>query len=452
MTGTPIQEGVLLTQESKATTSSIKTSQNSSEPDDGPTESHSSLTRSHDSLLTSQEPGLATPPRPALVDEQMIEKNENIDAISPSKSDPPIDSLSFTPKSLSDVFLSVTPPVRVQFLLSFLTILIKVFYHHDRVAETDLLTFYSNLAVDSAEKPDHAPLQVSQLLIEASRLVAKEDLDGLLSVFFKIISMGDSSTEVCYVSLDYTIIMNKLDRPAETERVLNQIFYSKRATRPFDPIKVDRDLARDLQDVYVWLKKTLSTCQRLQGRVNQSLQTLLTTLETAQAVFGVNSLSYFHAAFLLRRFYSCNYQQATSSTLKLYREEEKKYSAIFLSVLESLYCNSKSGSDGGGGGGKQACSAECLHMGVILWAQGALEETVAVFEAFAELRAKITGEDDILVKKARRATALAKEEWDLSQNVQRRKEDVLKFGTIVFPRKVKDLMFLLEKEEVEEET
>lgn len=90
-------------------------------------------------------------------------------------------------------------------------------------------------------------------------------------------------------------------------------------------------------------------------------------------------------------------------------------------------------------------------MGEILWAQGALEEAVAVFEAFAELRAKIMGEDDILVKKARRATALAKEEWEVSQEVNKRKEHVLKFGTIVFPRKVQDLMLLLEEEKKEEE-
>ena len=437
VTGKSIQEGVEATQESKAITSSTEKSQTSPKPDDGLAECDSSRTRSHDPLPTNQEPGLETPPRPTspAVDEQTIEKDNNIDAISSSRRKPTTDSPSFTPKYLNDVFLSVTPPVRVQCLLSLLSILIKGYYNYRRVAEADLLTIYSTLPVDSAKKPDYAPLQASQLLIQASRLAATEDLAAMLSVFLKIISIGDSSTAVCYVSLDYTIIMNKLGRPIETERVINQIFYSKRTAQPIDPIKLDRDLARDLQSAYLWLKKTLSTSQRLQGHVGQSLQTLLTTLETAQAVFGINSLSYFHAAFLLRRFYSCNYQQS-SSTLESSREE-KKYSEMLASALESLYCSSKSGS-----GGKQVCNVEGLQMGVILWAQGALEETVAVFEVFAELSGKIMGEDDVLSRKARRAAALAKEEWELGK--KERREDVLKFGTVIFPRKMEDLALLLE--------
>ena len=435
--GKSIQEGIEATHESKAITSSTDKSQNSPKPDDGFTECDSSRTKSYVLLPANQEPGLETPPWPTspAVDEQTIEKDNNIDAISTSRREPTTDSLSFTPKYLSDVFLSVVPPVRVQCLLSFLSILIKAYYSYHRVAEADLLTIYSTLPVDSAEQPDYAPLQVSQLLIEASRLAATQDLDGMLSVFLKIISIGDSSIQVCFVSLDYTIIMNKLGRPTETERVINQIFYSKRTAQPIDPIALDRDLARDLQSAYVWLKKTLSTSQRLQGHVGQSLQTLLTTLETAQAVFGINSLSYFHAALLLHRFYSCNYQQS-SSTLES-DLEAKKYSEMFASALENLYCSSKSGS-----GGKQVCSVEGLQMGVILWAQGALDETVAVFEAFAELSGRIMGEDDVLSRKARRAAALAKEEWELGK--KKRREDVLKFGTVIFPRKMEDLALLLE--------
>lgn len=434
--GKSIQEGAETTQGSKAITSSTERSQNSPEPDDGLAECDSSRMRSHDPLPTNHEPGLEIPPRltsPA-VDEQPIEKNDNIDAIPPSRREPTTESLSFAPKYLSDVFLSVTPPVRVHFFLAFLSTLIKVYYNHHRVAEADLLAMYSTLPVDSVEQPDYSFLQVSQLLIEASRLAATEDLDGMLAVFLKIISIGGSSAEVCLASLDYAIIMNKLGRPTETERVINQIFYGKRAAQSIDPIKLDRDLARDLASAYVWLKKTLSTSQRLQGHVDQSLQTLLTTLETAQAVFGVNSLSYLHVAFLLRRFYSCNYQQS-SSTLESNREENK-YSDMFISALESLYCSSKSGSDG-----KQVCSVEGLQMGVVLWAQGALEETVAVFEGFAELSGKIMGENDVLSRKARRAAALAAEEWELAK--KERREDVLKFGTAVFPRKIEDLAALL---------
>lgn len=53
------------------------------------------------------------------------------------------------------------------------------------------------------------------------------------------------------------------------------------------------------------------------------------------------------------------------------------------------------------------------------------------------------GEDDALSRKARRAAAMAKEERQLAQ--KERREDVLRFGTIVFPRKTEDLALLLEE-------
>ena len=437
VTETSIQVGKEATRGSKSINSSTEESQKAPESSDGLGKNNSSHTGSLDPLPASQEPGLDTPARPpsSTADEKTIERNEIVDAISPSRRELITDSLSFAPKYLSDVFLSVTPPVRVPCLLSFLSILIKVYYNYFRVAEADLLTIYSTLPVDSAEQPDYASLQASQLLIEASRLAAMEDLDGTLSVFLKIISTSDSSATIMYVILDYTIIMNKLDRPAETERIIDQIFYNKPAALPIDPINLDRCLARDQQNTYIWLKKSLSTSQRLQGRVDQSLQTLLTTLETAQAVFGVNSLSYLHAVFLLGHFYRCNFPQSLS-TLESEREE-KKYSEMFVSTLEGQYCSNKSGN-----GGKQMCNVEGLQMGIVLWVEGALEETVAVFEAFAEMSGKIMGEDDILTKKARRGATLAKEEWEIGK--KERKEDILRFGTVIFPRKMEDLAQLLE--------
>ena len=63
---------------------------------------------------------------------------------------------------------------------------------------------------------------------------------------------------------------------------------------------------------------------------------------------------------------------------------------VFISVLESLYCNGK-----GGDHGKQVCNVECRQMGVILWAQGALEEAVKILGAFARPAGKIMGKNDV---------------------------------------------------------
>ncbi|KAL8999156.1 MAG: hypothetical protein Q9169_001935 [Polycauliona sp. 2 TL-2023] len=427
VTGKSVQEAVEATQGSIATTISPGKSQYSPKPDDEPAKCELSRARSNDHFPNNQKPGLEEPPPPTspIVDKQATEENDGINAISPSTREPATASPPFTPTYLSDVFLSVTPPIRVQNLLAFLSILIKLYYSHHRVTEADLLTMYSTLPVDSTEQAVHAPLQVSQLLIEASRLVATQDLDGMLDVYRKIISIGDGSTEVCFVSIDYAIMMNKLGRPREAERVIIQIFYSSKPTaQSLTAIQVDRNLARDHQSLYAWIKKSLATSQRLQGLVDASLATLSTTLETAQTVFGINSLSYLHAALLLRSFYSCNYnQQASSSTFESNRREEQKDSEMFVRTLESLYCSGKNES---GGGGKP----------------GALEETVAVFEAFAELSGEVMGEDDGLSRKARRAAVLAREEWDLAKKEM--KGDILKFGTIIFPRKMEDLAALLE--------
>lgn len=434
---TSAQKDVKATPGSKAiTTSRDGTSNNTPEASDGLGQWDSLSIPSHDPIPTDQKLGIETPSRLTLlaVDEETTEKHEDNDVISPSTTEPTTESLSFRPKHISDVFLYVTPPIRVQCLLGCLGNLIKVYYNHHRVAEADLLTIYSTLPVDSDEPVDDTTLQLSQLFIEASRFAATRDLDGMLSIYPKIISIGHGSAEATYVSLDYAIIMNKLGRSAEAESVIKQIVYSKGTAPSIDPTKLDQDLARDQQNTYVWLKKTLSTSQRLQHHLDQSLQTLLMTAQTALAVFGVNSLSYFHAALLLYRFYSCHHAQSQSD-LECRREAEK-YWKITVSVLESLYCSGRNGD------GKQVCSVEGLKMGVMLWAQGALEETVGGFDAFAELSRRIMGEDDALSRKARKAAAMAKEEWLLFQ--EERREDVLRFGTIVFPRKVEELSLLLE--------
>lgn len=391
----------------------------------------------HDPVSTdhkSSNESLSRPTSPAL-DEQTNEKQESntISSTTPDATETTTDSLSFKPTHLRDVFISVTPPIRVQCLLSSLDILIKVYYDHHRVAEADLLTIYSTLPVDSAEPTDTTSLQLSQLFIEASRLSAARDLDGLLSLFPKIIALAPGSTTATFASLDYAIILNKLGRPAEAERVIKQILYNKSTTQSIDLAKLDQNIAREQQNAYVWLKKILSTAQRLQHRLDQSLQTLLLTAQTAQTVFGINSLSYYHAAFLLYRFYSCHHPQSQSDPECL--READNYWNISVSVLEHLYCK-------GTNGGKQVCSVEGLQMGIILWAQGCLEETVGGFDAFAQLSGRIMGEDDALSRKTRKAAALAKEEWELVQ--KGRKEDVLRFGTIVFPRKNEDLALLLE--------
>ena len=429
------QNDVQATQGSKAITSRDETSKHTPEVGGGLGQCKSLSIPSHDPFLTDQKPGnerlsqLESP----VVNEQTTEKHEDNSLTSPSMTEPATDSLSFKPKHLSDVFLSVTPPIRVQCIRGSLGILIKVYHSHHRTAEADLLTTYSTLPVDSAEPADPLTLQISQLFIEASRLAAAQDLDGLLSIYSKIISIAPGSMEATYISLDYAIILNKLHRPAEAERVIRQILYSKPTTQSSEPMKLDQDLARDQQNAYVWLKKILSTSQRLQHHLDQSLQTLLITAQTAQAVFGTNSLSYYHAAFLLHRFYSCHHPQSHSNP-ECPREADK-YGDISVSVLENLYCRGTSG-------GKQVCSVEGLHMGVMLWAQGALEETVGGFDAFAELSGRIMGEDDALSRKARKAAAMAKVEWQLAQ--REKEEDVLRFGTMVFPRKTEDLALLLE--------
>ena len=368
------------------------------------------------------------PPESPTVNLQTTEKKHNENASFPPETEPATEEFIFKPQYINEVFVSITPPIRIQYLLDLLSTLIRIHYRHGRVAEADLLTMYSILPIDSISQPDHKLLQVRKLLIEGSRHAASGDVSSMLSTCLQIISIDNNSPEAHYVSLDYAIIMNKLGRPEEAERIVKQTFYKTRTAGPVNPIKLDQDLARDLQSAYVWIKKTLSTSLRLQGHPDQSLQTLLQTLQTAQTVFGTNSLSSLHAALLLYRFYHCHCPQAH---LKAgYETKANKYMKIFIGVLEQLYCSAR------GDDGKQVYNEEGLQMSLILWTQGAVEETVGILKAFAQLTGRIMGEDDVLSRKTMEALAIAEAEWDIWR--EERVEDVLKFGTIVFPRKMED--------------
>jgi len=83
-------------------------------------------------------------------------------------------------------------------------------------------------------------------------------------------------------------------------------------------------------------------------------------------------------------------------------------------------------------------------MGMILWTQGALEETVYVFDCFARLAGGILGDNNPLTRKARQGYILAKREWERGKRAE--SGDVLRFGTIVSPRKMDELALRVENE------
>lgn len=87
-------------------------------------------------------------------------------------------------------------------------------------------------------------------------------------------------------------------------------------------------------------------------------------------------------------------------------------------------------------------SQEGLEKGMVLWTQGALEETVHAFDAFLRLATTWLGEDHALTQRARRAGTAAKREWDECQaGIE---VDVLKYGTILFPRKMETLAMVVD--------
>lgn len=59
--------------------------------------------------------------------------------------------------------------------------------------------------------------------------------------------------------------------------------------------------ARELKEVYLWVRKTLACALGLQGRVEQEYAVLFETLEVAESVFGRTSLPALHAVFLLQK-------------------------------------------------------------------------------------------------------------------------------------------------------
>ena len=374
-------------------------------------------------------------PTPPNASPQTVEKQDDFGGKPPSIIDLVTKDHSFRPKCLSEVFVSLTPPIHVQCLMNCLNTLVKVYYSHQRTAEAGLLFTYSTLPLNTSQNTDLQPQQVLQMLIEAGRFAAQGNLEGVLDVFQKIIIAGDKSIlEARFTAMDYAIIMNKLGRPKEAELVLKQMFHGV-------PGQLEQDLAREFLSEYVWIRKTLSVAQRLQGHLEQSLQTLLLTLQTTQTAFGPNSLSSLHAVFLLQLFYS----EAGDMRFQSHTEAAK-YAEEFVKIFENLY------GDGGGGGGERrgVHREEGLQMGMILWSQGALEEAVHIFDSVTRLATtarNVLDEDDRLTKKARRAAILARKEWSSSTQARNTRVNALKFGTFVFPRKMDDLASLVEEED-----
>ena len=300
----------------------------------------------------------------------------------------------FKPKYLSHVFLSTKSPVHVKCLINCLNLLITTYYSQKRTAEADILRSYSMLPLDPSRQVD-LQLQetVPQLIIEAGRLAGQGDLESMLDVYQKIITTGDSSgQEIFSVALDYVIILNKLERPEVAEQVIKQIFYRTQSAQ-----LQEQEIARQWQRGYVWIKKTMAVAQRLQGDVEASHQTLLLTLQTSQSFFGPNSLSSLHAAHLLHMHY--REERGTHSPQS--ETEAKWYAEQFSMIFEQLY---------GVDGQRQVVGEQGLQMGMILWAQGALEEATHVFDSFARLAARAMGEGHQLTKKARRAEVVARKE------------------------------------------
>lgn len=373
-------------------------------------------TDAHDAADSAAGGEKALPNQPKLPDDNLKSSRKQDDCL---KADPTTDEQPFKPKHFSDIFISITPPILVQSLKQYLVGLIQTYYTQGRKTEADLLLSYSTLPLDPDPNPDPSlsasdqSALISNLIIEAGRLLSENNLEAMLNTMRKALAAAEpGSLPSHYIALDYAIITNKLGKPEEAERVIKQIFYRT-------PDQPEAEVARELKDAYVWAKKTLSVSLRLQGQLEASLQTLLRTMEAARVCFGPNSLSCLHAAMLLTIFYR------QTSALRSDAEAEK-YAEESVKIFVALY-----------GGGEGKVSKEGLQMGVILWAQGALEEAVQVFEAFARLNAGVLGEGDQLTKRARRASVLAGEELDGGEGGAR--ENVLRFGTIMFPRNIEGL-------------
>lgn len=161
--------------------------------------------------------------------------------------------------------------------------------------------------------------------------------------------------------------------------------------------------------------------------MNEALHTLSTTRETTVKCFGRNSLASLHAALLLQVFHDKEDKVHSNDEAKQYAEE-------LFTIFTNLYTK-----DG-------KVPQEGLEVGMLLWAQGALEETVHVFNAFLRLATTSFGEDAVLTQRAKRASMMAKKEWNEYQAGT--EVDLLKYGTMLFPRKMETLTKMVDDKAV----
>ena len=189
----------------------------------------------------------------------------------------------FRPKYFNDVFPSVTEPMYIRSIIAYLNGLTKTYYSQGRTAEADLLLSYSTLllnpshqtnletsAQSTLEEPQpvqdtlELQKQLATMFIEAGRLAGRRNLQGLLDLYQEIIVVGDhASMQIGGVTLDYSIIMNKIGRPEAAERAIRQVFYGE----PEGKHLSEAEIARKWQSAYVWIRKTLAVALRMQGYV-----------------------------------------------------------------------------------------------------------------------------------------------------------------------------------------
>jgi hypothetical protein len=260
---------------------------------------------------------------------------------------------------------------------------------------------------------DTGPIDLAQCAAVAAQHRAMGDLSSTITVLSHIIERskplllgwpGAFETAV----LDQAKLLLQLRRFEEASRVIQKLEYPS-------PSNTEASIAKSYRDFYVWVRKIHAKSMALQQQHSEAEAILKETYETAGKVFGKATLGYAHAGLLLEQFYL---QPCSLSTAKA-DELRQEYTKIFA----EMYC-----------GRLHMRLGEGLIMGKILLSQGGIEEAVKVFEHFAAGAERLWGEEDPMVKRARKWEEHARKERSVEIRDEVAGRPSLAWSCLTFPR------------------
>ncbi|KAI9668907.1 MAG: hypothetical protein M1817_005186 [Caeruleum heppii] len=301
----------------------------------------------------------------------------------------------FSPSIMPDIFSNVDDivPEHAKLLSQFLSVTATTCAGYKHWSLASLFGRMAELPLTIPSSGPDGSLDPSQLIVSAARDADAFDFDSVCSKYSRLLNASDPTRHpqdgtILKAAYDYSKFLIKLGRPQESEVIIRRFLVRDESD---DSAYHRLQSAAGEKSMYIWCQKIFAAVQTRQGRFAAAHTTLLKAHAFIQRLSGPDTLGMLHAAFLLQTLH----EDPVYSTWKI-----PSYLAEMSNIFKKLY----------GGSEAKVAGGEGLNMGIILLAQGGLEEAIIVIKLFVELAVQTLGAEHAVSRKAERLLAVAREE------------------------------------------